>query len=59
VAFPVHAERLLDYDEVGVHMLYDATVNGEKRKVVGHFGRNGFYYTLDRATGNSSKPTST
>jgi len=28
-------------------MLYDATVNGEQRKIVGHFGRNGFYYTLE------------
>ncbi len=32
-----------DYDEIGVHMLYDAVINGENRKVVGHFGRNGFY----------------
>ena len=44
-----------DYDEVGVHMLYDATVNGEKKKVVGHFGRNGFYYTLDRTNGKFVK----
>src|SRR3989442_4492686 len=29
------------YDEVGVHMLYDATINGRSRKVVGHFARNG------------------
>jgi len=47
-----------DYDEVGVHMLYDATVNGEKRKVVGHFARKRLYYTLD-GHGNSSRPTST
>jgi alcohol dehydrogenase (cytochrome c) len=40
-----------DYDEVGIHMLYETTLNGEKRKVVGHFGRNGFFYSLDRATG--------
>jgi alcohol dehydrogenase (cytochrome c) len=40
-----------DYDEVGVHMLYDTTINGAPRKVVGHFGRNGFFYSLDRATG--------
>src|SRR5438309_2689854 len=44
-----------DYDEVGVHMLYDATVNGEQRKIVGHFGRNGFYYTLDRTNGKFIK----
>ena len=40
-----------DFDEVGVHMLYDTTIDGVKRKVVGHYGRNGFYYTLDRTTG--------
>ncbi len=44
-----------DFDEVGVHMLYDTTINGEKRKVVGHFGRNGFFYSLDRVTGKFIK----
>jgi len=41
-----------DYDEVGSQMIYDVTINGEPRKVLGHFGRNGFYYTLDRANGS-------
>jgi alcohol dehydrogenase (cytochrome c) len=40
-----------DYDEVGVHMLYDTTLNGRSRKVVGHYARNGFYYSLDRTNG--------
>src|SRR5882757_9134672 len=40
-----------DFDEVGVHMLYDTTVNGRSRKVVGHFARNGFFYSLDRSNG--------
>ena len=44
-----------DYDEIGIHMLYDATINGQARKVVGHFGRNGFFYTLDRANGSFIK----
>ena len=44
-----------DYDEVGVHMLYDATIDGRSRKVVSHFGRNGFFYTLDRTTGRFIK----
>jgi alcohol dehydrogenase (cytochrome c) len=44
-----------DYDEVGVHMLYDTTINGEKRKVVGHYARNGFFYTLDRTNGRFIK----
>ena len=48
-----------DYDEVGVHMLYDTTINGAERKVVGHFARNGFFYSLDRTNGGSSRPRST
>jgi alcohol dehydrogenase (cytochrome c) len=44
-----------DYDEVGVHMLYDTTINGITRKVVSHFGRNGFFYTLDRTNGRFIK----
>jgi alcohol dehydrogenase (cytochrome c) len=46
-----------DYDEVGVHMLYDTTIDGQSRKVVGHFARNGFFYSLDRATGKFLKGT--
>jgi alcohol dehydrogenase (cytochrome c) len=41
-----------DYDEVGIHMLYDTAINGQNRKVVSHFGRNGFFYTLDRQNGD-------
>jgi len=44
-----------DFDEVGVHLLYDLTIDGAIRKVVGHYARNGFYYTLDRATGRFIK----
>ena len=44
-----------DYDEVGVHMLYDTTIDGQRRKVVGHYGRNGFFYTLDRTNGRFIK----
>lgn len=40
-----------DYDEQGVHMLVDAPWNGQARKMVVHFGRNGFIYNLDRTTG--------
>ena len=40
-----------DYDEVGVHMLYDIEIDGRTRKAVSHFGRNGFFYTLDRTNG--------
>ncbi len=41
----------MDYDEVGPMLLMDATVNGETRKVLSHFGRNGIFYTLDRDNG--------
>ncbi len=44
-----------DYDEVGVHMLYDETINGKPRKVVSHFARNGFFYSLDRLNGSFIK----
>jgi alcohol dehydrogenase (cytochrome c) len=44
-----------DFDEIGVHMLYDAKVGGTTRKVVGHYARNGFYYTLDRTNGQFIK----
>ena len=40
-----------DYDEVGVHMLYDTVIDGRLRNVVSHFARNGFFYSLDRTTG--------
>jgi alcohol dehydrogenase (cytochrome c) len=40
-----------DYDEVGVHMLHDLTIGGQRRRVVTHFGRNGFFYTIDRTNG--------
>ena len=36
-------------------MLYDTTIDKVTRKVVGHFGRNGFYYSLDRTTGRFIK----
>jgi alcohol dehydrogenase (cytochrome c) len=41
----------MDYDEIGINQLIDTKVNGEDRKLIGHFGRNGFFYTLDRTNG--------
>ena len=41
----------MDYDEVGPQLLLDTTIDGEDRKVLAHFGRNGFFYTLDRTNG--------
>ena len=40
-----------DFDTPSPKMLYETTINGEARKVVANFSRNGFYYTLDRASG--------
>ena len=41
----------LDYDEVGSQLLMDVNIDGEDRKVLAHFGRNGIFYTLDRNNG--------
>jgi alcohol dehydrogenase (cytochrome c) len=41
----------MDYDEIGIQQLIDTKINGEDRKLVAHFGRNGFFYTLDRSNG--------
>src|SRR6185295_17401742 len=40
-----------------IHMLYDTMIGGQLRKVVGHFARNGFFYTLDRTNGKFIKAT--
>jgi lanthanide-dependent methanol dehydrogenase len=40
-----------DYDAVNESIVADLPINGATRKVVVHFNKNGFAYTLDRATG--------
>lgn len=40
-----------DYDAVNENIVADLPINGTVRKVVVHFDKNGFAYTLDRATG--------
>ncbi|MGI8548183.1 MAG: PQQ-dependent dehydrogenase, methanol/ethanol family [Gemmatimonadaceae bacterium] len=40
-----------DYDAVGDMILADLTIKGRPRKVLVHFDKNGFAYTIDRATG--------
>ena len=40
-----------DYDGVNEMILADQEINGQMRHVLVHFDRNGFAYTLDRATG--------
>jgi PQQ-dependent dehydrogenase (methanol/ethanol family) len=40
-----------DYDGVNEMILADQKINGQVRHLLVHFDRNGFAYTLDRATG--------
>lgn len=40
-----------DYDGVNEMILSDQQVNGQERKLLTHFDRNGLAYTMDRATG--------
>ena len=40
-----------DYDGVNENILVDMEVDGEMRKALVHFDRNGFAYTMDRETG--------
>ena len=40
-----------DYDGVNENILVDMEVDGQMRKALVHFDRNGFAYTLDRETG--------
>jgi PQQ-dependent dehydrogenase (methanol/ethanol family) len=40
-----------DYDATGAMILADVTVAGRQVKALVHFDKNGFAYTLDRATG--------
>ena len=40
-----------DYDGVNEMILVDIKIKGKDRKVLVHFDRNGFGYTLDRVTG--------
>ena len=40
-----------DYDSTGAMILADLTIAGKPTKALVHFDKNGFAYTLDRATG--------
>jgi alcohol dehydrogenase (cytochrome c) len=40
-----------DYDGINENVLIDIPWKGARRKVMVHFNRNGFAYTIDRATG--------
>ena len=40
-----------DYDGINEMILVDKEINGQKRKALVHFDRNGFGYTMDRTNG--------
>jgi PQQ-dependent dehydrogenase (methanol/ethanol family) len=40
-----------DYDNVNESIVVDLTINGQPRKVIVHFDRNGYATTMDRVTG--------
>ena len=40
-----------DFDDVNESIVVDLTINGQLRKVIVHFDRNGYATTIDRATG--------
>ena len=57
-AYQVNPHELWDHDEITESILVDLKLNGKKRKVMLHVGRNGYLYVMDRATGQvlSAKP---
>jgi PQQ-dependent dehydrogenase (methanol/ethanol family) len=50
-AFQPTPHDMWDYDAVNENILVDLPIGGATRKVLVHFDRNGFAYTMDRATG--------
>jgi alcohol dehydrogenase (cytochrome c) len=47
-----------DWDDVETPVLFDATIDGQPRKLLAQAARNGFFFVLDRTNGNNlvSKP---
>ncbi len=50
-AFQFSPHETHDWDSSEPPILFDATINGKKRKIVAQANRNAFYYVLDRVTG--------
>ena len=49
--YPMTPHDEWDYDGINEVPLVDIKIDGKERKVLAHFDRNGFGYTLDRVTG--------
>jgi len=50
-AYQFTPQEQWDYDEIAENILVDLPVNGTNRKAMVHVGRNGFFFVLDRTTG--------
>ncbi len=50
-AYQVTPHDTHDYDAAQTPILFDAEFKGQKRKLVAQVSRNGYYFLLDRATG--------
>ena len=50
-AFQPTPHDVWDYDAVNENILVDLPIGGRTRKALVHFDRNGYAYTMDRATG--------
>lgn len=50
-AYQFTPHDMWDYDSTGAMILADLTIGGKPVKALVHFDKNGFAYTLDRATG--------
>ncbi len=50
-----------DYDAISTHMVLDAKINGQDRKLLTHTSRNGHVYTMERSNGQMvvAKPYTT
>jgi alcohol dehydrogenase (cytochrome c) len=49
--FQTSPHDMHDWDSAQTPILFDATVNGKRRKLVSTAARNGYFFTLDRVTG--------
>jgi len=54
-AYQVTPHESWDYDSIGESIVANLTIDGKKRKVIVHFDKNGFAYTIDRGTGEVIK----
>jgi alcohol dehydrogenase (cytochrome c) len=49
--FQTSPHDMHDWDSAQTPILFDATINGKPRKLVSTAARNGYFFTLDRVTG--------